>query len=242
MAVSHAHEAQTVDVIAEITGVLYLNEPTKVATQEEQLRLRSEGRTFQQWLTNGQPYVSVGRLVTEGELVAVIEVVLSDHKVRAPVTGRVVEICAQEGVLIKRGDPILRIQAGPVALYPGARLFEEACRQVLNGRDQTGDYFDDHVHARMQEQFTAEELGRLVPLIIQVACKLGRGGPTNQAIWHHMAGLWLVAHQVTYEEVVGILSEYCPGWQLVADDDLLYEAHGPEYATYQQELNDATKL
>jgi acetyl-CoA carboxylase biotin carboxyl carrier protein len=59
------------------------------------------------------PYIDVGSSVQEDTIVGIIEVMKLMNTVRAGVRGEVVEILAQDGVLVEYGQPLLSIAREP---------------------------------------------------------------------------------------------------------------------------------
>lgn len=56
------------------------------------------------------PFVDVGSQVEEDTVIAIIEVMKLMNSVRAGVKGEVVECCAQNGVLVEYGQPLMRVR------------------------------------------------------------------------------------------------------------------------------------
>ena len=57
-----------------------------------------------------EPFVKVGSQVGSDTIIGIIEVMKLMNSIRAGVAGEVVEICAENGVLIEKGQPILRVR------------------------------------------------------------------------------------------------------------------------------------
>jgi len=56
------------------------------------------------------PYVEVGDIVEEGDTVGLIDVMKLFTQITAPVSGRVVEIPAENGALVEYGQPLVLIE------------------------------------------------------------------------------------------------------------------------------------
>lgn len=56
------------------------------------------------------PFVDVGSQVEEDTVIAIIEVMKLMNSVRAGVKGEVVEVTAQNGVLVEYGQPLMRVR------------------------------------------------------------------------------------------------------------------------------------
>jgi acetyl-CoA carboxylase biotin carboxyl carrier protein len=57
-----------------------------------------------------EPFVKAGSHVESDTIIGIIEVMKLMNSIRAGVAGEVVEICAENGVLIEKGQPILRVR------------------------------------------------------------------------------------------------------------------------------------
>lgn len=55
------------------------------------------------------PFVKVGDTVEKGQVVCLIEAMKLMNDITAPVAGRIVDICAQDGVVLEYGQTIMKI-------------------------------------------------------------------------------------------------------------------------------------
>ncbi|MDD3410403.1 MAG: acetyl-CoA carboxylase biotin carboxyl carrier protein [Eubacteriales bacterium] len=55
------------------------------------------------------PYVKVGDMVEKGQVVCLIEAMKLMNDITAPVSGKVVDICVQDGAVLEYGQTILKI-------------------------------------------------------------------------------------------------------------------------------------
>ena len=55
------------------------------------------------------PFVKVGDTVEKGQVVCLIEAMKLMNDITAPVSGRIVDICAQDGVVVEYGQTIMKI-------------------------------------------------------------------------------------------------------------------------------------
>jgi len=56
-----------------------------------------------------EPFVKVGDQVEKGQVVCILEAMKLMNDITAPVTGRIVDICAQNGVVMEYGQTIMKI-------------------------------------------------------------------------------------------------------------------------------------
>ncbi|MCE5344124.1 MAG: acetyl-CoA carboxylase biotin carboxyl carrier protein [Eubacteriales bacterium] len=56
-----------------------------------------------------KPFVKVGDMVEKGQIVCLIEAMKLMNDITAPVSGRIVDICAQDGAVLEYGQTILKI-------------------------------------------------------------------------------------------------------------------------------------
>jgi len=57
----------------------------------------------------GKPFVRVGDNVEKGQVLCLIEAMKLMNDITAPVSGRVVDICAQDGAVLEYGQTIMKI-------------------------------------------------------------------------------------------------------------------------------------
>ena len=55
------------------------------------------------------PYVKVGDFVEKGQIVCILEAMKLMNDITAPVSGRIVDICAQNGAVLEYGQTIMKI-------------------------------------------------------------------------------------------------------------------------------------
>ena len=58
---------------------------------------------------DAQPYVKVGDTVEKGQVVCLIEAMKLMNDITAPASGRIVDICAQDGAVLEYGQTIMKI-------------------------------------------------------------------------------------------------------------------------------------
>lgn len=58
---------------------------------------------------DAEPYVKVGDHVEKGQVVCILEAMKLMNDITAPVSGRVVDICAQNGIVMEYGQTIMKI-------------------------------------------------------------------------------------------------------------------------------------
>ena len=58
---------------------------------------------------DAEPYVKVGDHVEKGQVVCILEAMKLMNDITAPVSGRIVDICAQNGVVMEYGQTIMKI-------------------------------------------------------------------------------------------------------------------------------------
>ena len=58
---------------------------------------------------DAQPYVKVGDTVEKGQVICLIEAMKLMNDITAPVSGRIVDICAQDGAVLEYGQTIMKI-------------------------------------------------------------------------------------------------------------------------------------
>lgn len=58
---------------------------------------------------DAQPYVKVGDTVEKGQIVCLIEAMKLMNDIIAPATGRIVDICVQDGSVLEYGQTIMKI-------------------------------------------------------------------------------------------------------------------------------------
>ncbi|MBN1776672.1 MAG: acetyl-CoA carboxylase biotin carboxyl carrier protein [Clostridiales bacterium] len=58
---------------------------------------------------DAEPFVKVGDHVEKGQVVCILEAMKLMNDITAPVTGRIVDICAQNGVVMEYGQTIMKI-------------------------------------------------------------------------------------------------------------------------------------
>jgi len=56
-----------------------------------------------------EPFVKVGDFVEKGQVVCILEAMKLMNDITAPVSGRIVDICAQNGVVIEYGQTLMKI-------------------------------------------------------------------------------------------------------------------------------------
>ncbi len=56
-----------------------------------------------------KPFVKVGDAVEKGQVVCIIEAMKLMNDITAPVSGRIVDICAQDGAVLEYGQTIMKI-------------------------------------------------------------------------------------------------------------------------------------
>ena len=57
-----------------------------------------------------KPFVEVGGIVNEGQVVCIIETIKLVNKIKSEVTGRVVELCIEDGKPVEYGQTIMYIE------------------------------------------------------------------------------------------------------------------------------------
>lgn len=58
---------------------------------------------------DAQPYVKVGDTVEKGQVICLIEAMKLMNDITAPISGRIVDICAQDGAVLEYGQTIMKI-------------------------------------------------------------------------------------------------------------------------------------
>lgn len=58
---------------------------------------------------DAEPFVKVGDHVDKGQVVCILEAMKLMNDITAPVSGRIVDICAQNGVVMEYGQTIMKI-------------------------------------------------------------------------------------------------------------------------------------
>jgi acetyl-CoA carboxylase biotin carboxyl carrier protein len=58
---------------------------------------------------DAEPFVKVGDQVEKGQVVCILEAMKLMNDITAPVSGRIVDICAQNGVVMEYGQTIMKI-------------------------------------------------------------------------------------------------------------------------------------
>ena len=58
---------------------------------------------------DAQPFVKVGDSVEKGQVICLIEAMKLMNDITAPVAGRIVDICAQDGAVLEYGQTIMKI-------------------------------------------------------------------------------------------------------------------------------------
>ena len=58
---------------------------------------------------DADPFVKVGDHVEKGQVVCILEAMKLMNDITAPVSGRIVDICAQNGVVMEYGQTIMKI-------------------------------------------------------------------------------------------------------------------------------------
>lgn len=58
---------------------------------------------------DAQPFVRVGDNVEKGQIICLIEAMKLMNDITAPVSGRIVDICAQDGAVLEYGQTIMKI-------------------------------------------------------------------------------------------------------------------------------------
>ncbi|MDD3212350.1 MAG: acetyl-CoA carboxylase biotin carboxyl carrier protein [Eubacteriales bacterium] len=58
---------------------------------------------------DANPFVKVGDMVEKGQIVCLIEAMKLMNDIVAPVTGRIVDICTQNGAVVEYGQTIMKI-------------------------------------------------------------------------------------------------------------------------------------
>ena len=58
---------------------------------------------------DAEPFVKVGDHVEKGQVVCILEAMKLMNDITAPVSGRIVDICAQNGVVMEYGQTIMKI-------------------------------------------------------------------------------------------------------------------------------------
>ncbi len=56
-----------------------------------------------------EPFVKVGDFVEKGQVVCILEAMKLMNDITAPVSGRIVDICAQNGVVMEYGQTLMKI-------------------------------------------------------------------------------------------------------------------------------------
>lgn len=57
-----------------------------------------------------EPFVKVGEIVTKGQVVCIIETIKLVNKIKSDITGRVVEVCIEDGKPVEYGQTIMYIE------------------------------------------------------------------------------------------------------------------------------------
>ncbi|TCJ13875.1 acetyl-CoA carboxylase biotin carboxyl carrier protein [Rubrobacter taiwanensis] len=68
------------------------------------------GTFFRAEAPGAKPYVEVGSRVEPDTVVCLIEVMKMMNSIRAGVSGRIVEVCAENGALVEYGQPLFRVE------------------------------------------------------------------------------------------------------------------------------------
>lgn len=58
---------------------------------------------------DAKPFVKVGDSVEKGQVICIIEAMKLMNDIAAPVSGRIVDICAQDGAVLEYGQTIMKI-------------------------------------------------------------------------------------------------------------------------------------
>ena len=58
---------------------------------------------------DAKPFVRVGDMVEKGQIICLIEAMKLMNDITAPVSGRIVDICAQDGAVLEYGQTIMKI-------------------------------------------------------------------------------------------------------------------------------------
>ena len=58
---------------------------------------------------DAKPFVRVGDTVEKGQVICIIEAMKLMNDITAPVNGRIVDICAQDGAVLEFGQTIMKI-------------------------------------------------------------------------------------------------------------------------------------
>ena len=58
---------------------------------------------------DAEPFVKVGDQVEKGQIVCILEAMKLMNDITAPVSGRIVDICAQNGVVMEYGQTLMKI-------------------------------------------------------------------------------------------------------------------------------------
>ena len=58
---------------------------------------------------DAKPYVRVGDMVEKGQVICIIEAMKLMNDITAPASGRIVDICTQDGAVIEYGQTIMKI-------------------------------------------------------------------------------------------------------------------------------------
>jgi acetyl-CoA carboxylase biotin carboxyl carrier protein len=68
------------------------------------------GTFFRAEAPGAKPFVEVGSRVEPDTVVCLIEVMKMMNSIRAGVSGRIVEVCAENGALVEYGQPLFRVE------------------------------------------------------------------------------------------------------------------------------------
>jgi hypothetical protein len=113
-------------------------------------------------------------------------------------------------------------------LLSGYEILRSICEDALTApTSYLVDEANEQIAARVREQFTAEQLDILVPLVVRIGCL------STISSWLSCIMRWLHEHEVsnaTIEETVG---RHCPGWTVHYSDNEI-EVRGPYYAALRE--------
>ena len=107
-------EKETVEEVEEVMPTIE-ETPSEELPQEESKKIipvisNMIGMYYAKPSPEEKPFVEVGGIVNEGQVVCIIETIKLVNKIKSEVTGRVVELCIEDGKPVEYGQTIMYIE------------------------------------------------------------------------------------------------------------------------------------
>ena len=105
-----AFASETVQTVVQNTVSVPEVEVPEVETTGNEVKSPLVGTFYVAPTENAEPYVKVGDRVTKGQVLAIVEAMKLMNEIEADVSGKIVEICVENGQTIEFGQVLMYVE------------------------------------------------------------------------------------------------------------------------------------